>query len=80
VQEGKLVPGLVLVSVNKETVEDKTRDQIVALIKVQLPLGAGSGSFEICFRWLTRDVRDFCYVSDVFTEFNASDEHSVLAD
>lgn len=32
-QDGKLVPGLALVSVNREKVEDKTRGQIVAIIK-----------------------------------------------
>jgi hypothetical protein len=36
-QEGKLLPGLVLLAVNQERVENKTRDQIVHIIKVSLP-------------------------------------------
>jgi hypothetical protein len=36
-QEGKLLPGLVLLAVNQERVENKTRDQIVHIIKVRLP-------------------------------------------
>ena len=34
-KEGKLVPGMVLLSVNREGVKGMARDQIVNIIKVQ---------------------------------------------